>query len=213
MKITIWGDFACPFCYMEEYMLENILKERTTADGEAIEIELRAYELSPDAPIVPEETMEEHFCSSHGITPEEARGQMSRISKMAARAGLNYNLEGVKVCSTFDAHRLMKLAYETSGAATALALNFALFHANFIENKLLSDHEVLKEIALSVGLKADDIESTLASGKYTDAVRTDEKEADDMGLEYIPYMRLPDGGVIQGVLTVGAIRDALKNIV
>lgn len=210
MKITIWSDFACPFCYMEEYMLEKILKERSEAGKDPIEIEMRAYELSPEAPEMPVETMTEHFSSSHDITVEEAESQMARITKMAARAGLEYNLEGVKVCNTFDAHRLMKLAYDTSDAAVALKLNFALFHANFVENKRLSDHNVLKEIAISVGLDPKTVESTLSGDKYGDNVRSDEKEADDFGLEYVPYMLFSDGRVLQGVLSAGAIRKAIE---
>lgn len=212
MKITIWGDFACPFCYMEEYTLENILKERSASSEEPVEIELRAYELSPDAPVIPTETMEQHFSSSHEISLEEARGQMAKIKKMAARAGLDYNMEDVQVCSTFDAHRLIKMAYETSNAATALKLNFALYHANFIENKRLSDHQVLKEIALSVGLDSSNIDSTLSSDKYAEAVRADEKEADEFDLEFVPYMRFSDGNVLQGVISAGAFRKALSGV-
>lgn len=207
MKITIWSDFACPFCYMEEYMLENLIKEGKYG---AIEVEIKSYELSPEAPAISAESMEEHFSSSHGITIDDARAQMARISKMAARAGLEYNLAGVKVCNTFDAHRLMKLAYETTDPATALKLNFALFHANFIECRPLADHEVLKEIAASVGLDPKAVEDTLSSDRYADAVRADEKEADSLNLEYIPYMRFSDGRVLQGVLTLGVIRKALE---
>lgn len=211
MKITIWGDFACPFCYMGETTLENIIKDNSTAEGKSVEVEFKAYELSPDSPIIPEESMEEHFSSSHGITIEEARSQMERISKMAERVGLHYNLAGVKVCSTFDAHRLMKLAYADYDIEIALKLNFALFHANFIENKQLSDHQVLKDIAFSVGLDADDVESTLSSDKYSEEVRIDEKTADNFGLEYVPYMNFSNGEILQGVISPGAIRKVLGN--
>lgn len=208
MKITIWGDFACPFCYMEETMLEEVIGE--IKDSEEVEVELRAYQLSPDAPVIPVETMEQHFMTEHEITAEEAIAQMTRITKMAARAGLDYNLAGVQVCSTLDAHRLMKLAYDVSDSKIALKLNFLLFHANFIENKRLSDHAVLKTIAEAAGLKAEDIDAVLTSDKYADEVRADEEEAEKMNLEYIPYMRFPDGKVLQGVLSKGALRSALQ---
>lgn len=209
MKITIWGDFACPFCYMEEYMLENILKEKGVTGESGVDVEMRAYELDPDAPVIPAESMEEHFSKSHGISAEEARSQMARISKMAARAGLEYNIAGVQVCSTFDAHRLMKLAYAISDPATVLKLNFALFHANFIENRRLSDHSVLKEIAASAGLDPVQVDATLSSDKYAHEVRADEKEAESLDLEYIPYMKFSDGQVLQGVISTGAFKKAL----
>lgn len=210
MKITIWGDFACPFCYMEEYMLENILKEKSQLGEDNIEVIFHAYELSPEAPVIPVESMEQHFVSEHGITSEEALERMGKITKMAARAGLEYNLAGVQVCSTFDAHRLMKLAYDVADSATAVKLNFALYHANFIENRRLSDHAVLREIGLSAGLDAKDIEAVLASDKYGDLVRADEKEADEFGLEYIPYMKFDNGVVLQGVISKGAMLKALE---
>lgn len=189
-------------------MLEEVIGEMK--ESEDVEIVLHAYQLSPDAPEIPVETMEQHFMAEHEITAEEAESQMARITKMAARAGLNYNLAGVQVCNTFDAHRLMKLAYDVADGQTALKLNFLLFHANFIENKRLSDHTVLKEIAESAGLNAEDIDAVLSSDKYADEVRDDEDEAEKMDLEYIPYMRFSDGRVLQGVLSKGAMRNALQ---
>lgn len=209
MKITIWGDFACPFCYMEEWMLEELINEKEITDESPVELVFRAYQLAPEAPIVPTETMEQHFSHEHNITIEEARNQMARITKMAARAGLNYNLEGVKVCNTFDAHRLMKMAAETADAKTVKKLNFALYHANFIENRRLSSPEVLQEIAESVGLDSEKVKYTLASRKYAEAVRKDEKEADDFGLEYVPYMRFSNGKVLEGVISKGAMRATI----
>lgn len=211
MEINIWGDFACPFCYMGEYMLDDLIDENGGTDKPAVNPIFHAYELDPKAPVVPKETMEEHFCSEHNVTPEEARTQMDRIIKMAKHAGLEYNLYGVKVCSTFDAHRLMKLAAEISDTDTVRKLNFALFHANFIENRQLSDHAVLKDIAESVGLDASQVEVVLTSDRYADAVHADEKDADEIGLEYVPYIRFEDDTVLQGVLSRGAIRTALEN--
>lgn len=211
MKITIWGDFACPFCYMEETLLEEVLKEMTVDGKEEVEVELRAYQLDPNAPVIPTETMEQHFCKEHNVAPEQAREQMARITKMAARAGLEYNLAGVQVCNTLDAHRLMKLAYDTADFATVRKLNFLLFHANFIDNRRLSDHTVLKEIAREAGLNPDEVDATLSTDKYAQAVYNDEKEAEESGLEYVPYMRFSDGRILQGVISKGAMRKALED--
>lgn len=209
MKIEIWSDFACPFCYMVEAMLEDEIKGLNKAED--VVVEMRAYQLSPDAPIVPAETMLEHFMAEHKLSVDEAEKQMERITKMARRAGLEYNLSGVQVCSTFDAHRLMKLAYDVADNATAMRLNLALFHANFIENRRLSDHTVLRDIAVSAGIKGEDVDAVLSSDKYAGAVKSDEMKAEAFDLEYIPYMRFSDGRVLQGVLSRGALRTALQN--
>lgn len=209
MKITIWGDFACPFCYMGETLLESVISESSEESNDNIEVEYRAYQLDKDSPEIPVETMEEHFCKEHNLTSEEARQQMERITKMAARAGLEYNLAGVKVCNTLDAHRLMNLAYDVADNAVVKKLNFGLFHANFIENKLLSDHNVLKGIALDAGLDSAAVDATLGSDKYAESVYADEKEAEAFDLEYVPYMRFSDGRILQGVISKGAMRKAL----
>lgn len=207
MKIIIWSDFACPFCYIGETMLEKVLADSGNADE--TEIEFKAYELNPDAPAEPVETMTEHFMSGHEQTEEEARAQMERITRMAARAGLEYNLEGVKVCSTLDAHRLLKYAIANADRDVVLRLVFALFKANFTDNVLLSDRKVLGGIAEKCGLDREAVEKMFATEDYIAEIRADEKEADKNNLEYIPYMYFPDGEVLQGVVSVGMLKKAL----
>lgn len=215
MKITIWGDFACPFCYLGETILDNVLKEifpdgsRKDSAGNDITIDLKAYELDPEAPETPVETMTQHFSTSHGISEDDAKTQMARITKIAARAGLDYNLEGVEVCSTFDAHRLIKYAKDNLAMGKVLELNLALFHASFVENVLLSDREVLADIAMQHGLEREEVLRMLDTDRYIEAVRADEKEADKLDLEFIPYLLFDDGTVLQGVLSHGAVKKAV----
>ena len=152
MEIKIWADFACPYSYMGEKQLLDIIEK----EGKLNEVKLQflTYQLDPDAPEIPTETMTQHFMSGHQYTLEQSEHLMEKITKMAARVGLDYKLATTPVCSTFDAHRLMEYAQE-SGAPQeqVIKLNFALFHANFIENLRLSDHDVLLAIAENADLK------------------------------------------------------------
>lgn len=207
MKIEIWGDFACPFCYMGETTLEKVIEG--LKDGENMEIVFKAYELDPKAPVKPVQTMTEHFMSEHKQTEEEAVKQIEHITKMASRVGLDYNLKDAQVCSTFDAHRLMKYAKDNTSPENVVKLNFALFHANFIENKLLSDRKMLKAIGVSIGLDGNDIDAMFESDKYTDAIRQDEAELEEKKFDYIPYMLFDDGQVLQGVISSGALKKTL----
>lgn len=207
MKIEIWGDFACPFCYMGETTLEKVIEG--LKDGENMEIVFKAYELDPKTPAVPVQTMTEHFMTEHKQTEEEAIKQIEHITKMASRIGLDYNLMDAKVCSTFDAHRLMRLAKENTTQENVVKLNFALFHANFIENKLLSDRNVLKEIGESIGLDGNGIDAMFSSDKYTEEIRQDEAELEEKKFDYIPYMLFDDRQVLQGVISPGALRKVL----
>lgn len=208
MEITIWGDFACPYCYIGETQLEKILHEMGKEND--VKILFKAYELDPSAPIIPVETMTQHFMGGHKISEEEAKSRMERVVKMAGRLGLDYNLADAQVCNTFDAHRLLKYAQDTHDYSKVVDLNFSLFHANFIENKRLSDHAVLLDIAEKVGLDRNSVKVVLDSDMYGDQVRLEEREIDEKkDFEFVPYMVFNGGEVLQGVISPGAMKKAL----
>lgn len=210
MEITIWQDFACPFCYLGETQLEEVINKLGVADS--VTFRFKAYQLDPDAPGIPVESMTQHFMSEHGNTEEEAQHLMERITKMASRVGLEYNLAEVKVCNTFDAHRLMKYAQAKASQATVVKLNFDIFHANFIENLRLSDRDVLLAIAEKCGLDKVEVKSMLESDDYAQQVREEEKEINDRkDFELIPYMLFDDKVVLQGVISPGTMKKALAS--
>lgn len=208
MEIKIWGDFACPFCYLGETQLENIIKDLGAGE---ITLHFMAYQLDPNAPVIPVESMTEHFMADHELSEEEAKHQMERITKMASRVGLEYNLPGTQVCNTFDAHRLMKYAQDSANQETVVELNFKLFHANFVENLRLSDHGVLLAIAEMCGLDRNSVEAVLASEMYADQVKEEVKALNEKeDFEFVPYIVFNDALVLQGVISPGAMKKALE---
>ena len=214
MKILIWSDFQCPFCYMGEKMLENVLNSIELS--EPVEIEYKSYQLDPSAPRVPVESMTEHFMSDHGMDTAAAEARMEKITRMASSIGLKYNLSGVKVCNTMDAHRLMKFGAERLSPGKLKKLNFSLFKANFEDNLLLSDPNVLAEIAVTVGLERDEVLRMLQTDAYVEAVRRDQDEIDARtDFEFVPYMLLDNGSVLQGVMKEPELsvwlKDAMSN--
>lgn len=208
MEIKIWADFACPYSYMGEKQLMDMIENKDLTDK--IKIKFLSYQLDPDAPTVPVKTMTQHFMDGHKFTAEETEHLMERITKMAARVGLNYKLATTQVCSTFDAHRLMEYAQAESSQEIAIKLNFALFHANFIENLRLSDHSVLLSIAEKCGLDSTAVKAVLESDVYCDQVKTEEKELDARpDFDLIPYMVFDNKTVLQGVISPGAMKKAI----
>ena len=208
MEIKICADFACPYSYMSEKQLMDIIEKMGIADN--VNIRFLSYQLDPDAPAIPTETMTQHFMSGHQYTEEQSEHLMERITTMASRLGLDYRLATTPVCSTFDAHRLMEYAQATSSQETAIKLNFALFHANFIENLRLSDHNVLLSIASKCGLDEDAVRKVLESDEYGDQVKAEEQEVDQRkDFDLIPYMVFDDTTVLQGVISPGAMKKAL----
>ena len=208
MEIKIWADYACPFSYIGETQLMDVIKQLNLTDK--VQIRFLSYQLDPNAPVVPVETMTQHFMAGHQYTAEQTEHLMERITTMAARVGLDYKLATTQVCSTFDAHRLMEYAQANASQETAIKLNFALFHANFIENLRLSDHTVLLALAEKCGLNKDEVKAVLESDAYGDQVKAEENEVDSRkDFELIPYMVFNDTTVLQGVITPAAMKKAL----
>ncbi|MDE7347051.1 MAG: DsbA family oxidoreductase [Muribaculaceae bacterium] len=208
MEIKIWADFACPYSYMGEKQLMDIIEKQGLTDK--VNIQFLSYQLDPNAPVVPTETMTQHFMDGHAYTAEQTQHLMERIEKMAARVGLDYRLATTQVCSTFDAHRLMEYAQDNYTQEVAVKFNFALFHANFIENLRLSDHSVLLAIAEKCGLDTTEVKSVLESGRYGEQVKAEEQEVDQRkDFDLIPYMVFDDATVLQGVISPGAMKKAL----
>ena len=208
MEIKIWADFACPYSYLGEKQLMDIIEKEGLTDK--VSIRFLSYQLDPSAPVIPVETMTQHFMDGHKFTLEETEHLMERITKMASRVGLDYKLATTQVCSTFDAHRLMEYARTVASQETVIKLNFALFHANFIENLRLSDHDVLLSIAENCGLVKTAVQAVLESDEYGDLVKAEEKEVDERkDFDLIPYMVFDDSTVLQGVISPGAMKKAL----
>lgn len=209
MDIKIWADYACPYSYMEEMQLMEIVEKENLSDK--VTIQFLSYQLDPDAPAIPIETMPQHFMDGHEYTAEQTEHLMAKITEMAARVGLDYRLATTQVCSTFDAHRLMKYA-QASGLTqnTLIKLNFALFHANFIENLRLSDHSVLLSIAAKCGLDTSAVKGVLESDKYGDIVKAQENEVNQRkDFNLIPFMVFDNSTVLQGVISPDAMKKAL----
>ncbi|MDE5888306.1 MAG: DsbA family protein [Muribaculaceae bacterium] len=210
MKIKIWFDFQCPFCYMGEQMLEKALSQIELT--EPVIIEYKAYELNPKAPEIPVETMTQHFMDGHKFTKQEAEEHIAKVTRMAERVGLHYHLTEAKVCNSLDAHRLMKYAADKISPGQLKKLSFSIFKAEFEEEELISDRQFLASLAEAVGLSAVDVMEMFSTDAYIAEVRKDEEEIDSRSdFDFIPFMLLPDGSVRQGVLSVGGLRSWLQS--
>lgn len=210
MEIKIWADYACPYSYMGEKQLMDIIESEGLSDK--VTLRFLSYELDPNAPAIPTNSMTQHFMDGHKYTLEETQHLMAKITEMASKVGLHYRLATTPVCSTFDAHRLMEYVQANMSQATAIKLNFALFHANFIENRLISDHDVLLDIAAKCGLDPSAVKAVLESNEFAMQVRAEEKEIDSRAdFDLIPFMVFDNTTVLQGVISPSAMKEALAH--
>lgn len=208
LTLTIWSDFACPYCYIGETRLEKAIEDLNLKDD--VVIEYRAFELDPEAPKEVTSTTPERFAKKYHLTLKGAEEQIEQISSLGRELGIDFRYATTNYTNTRDAHRLMKLAEANYDRATVEALNKALFAAYFTENLQLSDHKVLLAKALEVGMKEHEVTEMLNSDKYDDEVRFDEREAVMRGVRGVPYIVFNGDFSVPGAISIDSFKDALK---
>jgi len=191
MRIDIWSDVACPWCYVGKRNLETALAE---LDLE-VDIRWRAYELDPDAPTTTSLSMAEVLSRKYGVSLEEAATMNANMTRVAERAGLEYHLDDLKLGNSFDAHRLAKLAEEHDLGDEAAE---ALFSAYFTQGRSIAAHDSLIEIGTSIGLEKEAIQAMLASDAFADEVRGDEALAAEAGFNGVPTFVVDGSFAIPG---------------
>ncbi len=208
MTLTIWSDFACPYCYIGETRLERAIEELGLKDD--VQIDYRAFELDPNAPKEVTTTTPERFAMKYRLPLEGAQAQIQQISDLGRELGIDFRYATTQYSNTRDAHRLMKLAEAKYDRASVERLNKALFAAYFTENLVLSDHKVLLEKALEAGMKEDEVKEVLESNKYDDEVRFDEREAMMRGVHGVPYIVFNGSFAVPGAMTIDGFKSALN---
>ncbi|MBM6579117.1 DsbA family oxidoreductase [Microvirga sp. BT689] len=183
IRILVWSDYVCPFCYLERPVLERIQAEL----GDEVEIDWRSFELRPE----PEPTLDPNAEYLHRVWSQS-------VYPMAEARGLSLKLPPVQPRSR-RAHEAAEFA---RGAGLLDAMNRALFKAFFEEGRDLADLDVLLDIGRSVDLEADDLREALASGRYTQQVLEDQQLARQIGISGVPALIVTAGA--QAYLVSGA---------
>ena len=185
MRIEIWSDIVCPWCYIGRRRLETAIER--TGHRDDIEIVYRSFELDPSSPRVPVETVAEHLGAKYGGGPEAGRQMVERVEAVAAEEGLVFRLAEAKRANTVDAHRLLHLALAQGGPALQSTLQEALLAAYFLQAENPADHDLLRRTALGAGLDPTRVEEVLATDEYADAVERDIREATSLGATGVPF--------------------------
>lgn len=183
IKIDIWSDIACPWCYIGKRHLEGGLAALGD-EAPAVEIEYHSFELAPDTPI-DFEGSEVDFLAGHKHLPVEQVHQMlERVTGIAAAAGLDYDFDALKHTKTLKAHELLHFAKEQG---RQLELSERLFRAYFTEGRHIGRIDELVELATEVGLDAEAAREALESGRFAPAVEADIAQAGAYGISGVPF--------------------------
>lgn len=208
MTLTIWSDFACPYCYIGEKRLECAIED--LGMKEDVLIDYRAFELDPTASKEVVSSTPERFAKKYGLSLEGAKQQIQQISELGQELGIDFRYATTQYSNTRDAHRLMKLAEAKYDRDTVARLNDALFKAYFVENLVLADHKVLLDKAMGAGMKEDEVKEVLESDKYDDEVRFDEREAAMRGVRGVPYIVFGGDFAVPGAMSIEGFKSALE---
>lgn len=185
IRIDVWSDIACPWCYIGKRNLETGLR-LTERDGDAprVEVTFHSYELSPDTP-TDFDGGEEEFLSDHkGIPREQVQEMLDRVTTVAAQAGLEYDFDRLRHTNTVLAHQLLHAA-KAEGRQPEMAER--LMSAYFTEGRHVGRIDDLVDLAVEVGLDADRTRAALESEAYLPAVREDEAQAAAYGITGVPF--------------------------
>lgn len=182
MRIEIWSDVVCPWCYIGKRRLEQALAEFPHRDE--VEVVYRSFELDPTAPQVATETTVEALARTWGTDVAGARAAMVRGDAVAEEVGLHFVHHDAPRARTVDAHRLLHLAKDHGVQAD---LKEALLAAYFLRGESMGDHDVLRKAAVEVGLEPARVDDVLAGREYTDAVLADVDQARAFGATGVPF--------------------------
>ena len=181
MRVDIWSDIVCPWCYVGKARFERALSDFSHRDE--VEVVFRAFELDPNYPEGERETAVSMLTRKYGIPEAQARAADAHVAGLAEAEGLGYD-SGRPVGNTFDIHRVIHLGREKGVQQELIS---AVNEAYFARARRGFDRDVITEVAAGAGLDASAVRDVLDGDAYADAVRQDELEARQLGIGGVPF--------------------------
>jgi predicted DsbA family dithiol-disulfide isomerase len=205
MKIEVWSDVMCPFCYIGKRRLEMALEQFSSE--EEISITWKSFLLNPDLKTDLSKTTLEYLSESKGMPLDEVKQMFTQVTRMAKEVGLDYDLENTVVASSFNAHRFLHYALKEGKQLAAKEL---IFKAHFLESKNIDDVPTLIEIGAAVGLDAERVKEVLLSDEYEQAVKYDIYEAQQLGVRGVPFFVFNNKFGISGAQPLEVFLETLE---
>ena len=196
VSVEVFSDVVCPWCLIGRARLERVVAAFTAAAAvPAVDVVYRSFLLEPDAPRDRDGTMTDHLVERMGVGPDVVGRMMERIAGIAAGEGLDVDLARVRAISSFDAHRVLRLAHDRGLGRTVKA---ALMQAHFVDARNLGRPDELVEVAVTAGLDGAEVAAVLAGDAYADAVAADVAAARAAGVSGVPHFTLTGPGLPPG---------------
>ncbi|WP_396643036.1 DsbA family protein [Microbacterium sp.] len=210
IKIDVWSDIACPWCYIGKRNLENGLAEASAdPDGPRVEVTYHSYELSPDTPVDFEGDEVSYLANHKGVPLEQAREMIDRVTDVAAASGLAYRYDLLKHTNTVKAHELLHFAKDKG---RQLDMAERLMAAYFTEGKHVGRIDDLVALAAEVGFDADETREALESERYLADVRADQAQAQTYGINGVPFFVIDGKYGVSGAQPAEAFAQIARQV-
>lgn len=205
MKIEIWSDIMCPFCYIGKRNFEAALEQ--FADKDKIEVEWKSFQLDPTIPEVAEESQEDYLVKRKGMSKEQVQGMLANVTQMAKQVGLEYHLDKSVMVNSQKAHQLIQFA-KTKNLGDQIEER--LFKAFFTEGKNIADIETLTQLGVDVGLEKDELQAAFTDDQYRYQMSQDIQEGQQLGMRGVPFFVFDRKYGISGAQPSEAFLDTLS---
>lgn len=210
IKIDVWSDIACPWCYIGKRNLEKGLAE-TAADADApvVDVTFHSFELSPDTPVDFDGDEVDFLVQHKGMTRERVQEMLGQVTGVAADAGLAYRFDLLHHTNTVKAHELLHFA-KAHGRQDAMAER--LMSAYFTEGRHVGRIDDLVALAAEVGLDADDARAALDSDRHLADVRADQAQAQAYGIQGVPFFVIDGKYGVSGAQPPAAFAQIARQV-
>jgi predicted DsbA family dithiol-disulfide isomerase len=205
VRVDIWSDLVCPWCYVGKRRFEKALARFD--DRDEVHVVHRSFQLNPAAPRDRTSNRRDMLMQKYRLSPAQVEERDARMTQTAAAEGLEFRLERTVTGNTFDAHQLVHLAH-ARGLQDSVVERF--FRAYFTEQRSLFAHKPLVDLAADAGLDREEAAATLQSGRYAEAVKTDIEIARRLGATGVPLFVIDDRYGISGAQTPEVFLEALQ---
>lgn len=205
LKIQIWSDIMCPFCYIGKRKIEGALAQFENKDS--VVIEWKSFELDPGFTATPNESIVTHLAEKYGRDTDWAQSMIDNMTENAKNSGLAFHFEKAILANSLNAHRLLHLAKKHN---LSNELKELLFRAYLTEGKNVNDLNTLQEIGQNAGLSIDEIKQLINSDIYTEEVRKDQQEAQALRITGVPFFVFDNKYAVSGAQATDVFLKTLE---
>lgn len=204
MRVDIWSDVVCPFCYIGKKRLEAAAEQA----GIELEVFWHSYQLDPNAPIRQEGSNTERLAAKYGRTIAEVEEMQRNIAEMAKQEGIEFNWEKANSGNTFNAHRLIHLAQSLGLGSEAKE---AFFYSYMTQGLAIGERETLEDVAARIGLNPNQVDDILDSDEYSEFVKYDEEVArEQLKVTGVPFFVFDQRVALAGAQPTNVMKEVLE---